>query len=146
MTDNELKLLVIVVGVISAIFGAFTSVAVFLWREGRQNYLKETAGLRAIVLMAESIYASLKCGHLKISEVKLDWLTFYVDVILKDKPAYDILCRLLQLRVEALCFDPNGGKTLHVLTVQGEELKRDCVAMLDAHVGKLSRRLFLLGQ
>jgi hypothetical protein len=146
MTDTELKIIVALSGIVAAVIGAVVSAVVFLWLEGRRHFQRQLAGLRAIVLMAESIYALLKSGHLGVGEVKLDWLTQYVDVILKDKLAYEILCKILQLRADVLGFRPDGKVTLFTLTQRADDVRKECGAMLDAHVTKLGRRVFLLSR
>ena len=62
MSDTELKLLITLVGVVSAIIGALASILVFFWLEARKRYQAQTTGLRVLVILAESMQAAVKAN------------------------------------------------------------------------------------
>jgi len=104
MTDIEIKLISALLGtatiVVSAIVSTCVGILLFLWGEGRRRYLQATAGIRVMIMMSQMLGNAIRCDRRNVAEVKVEWMSQYLEGFFCDSDAYGILNDIIELQME----------------------------------------------
>jgi hypothetical protein len=96
MTDSDIKLLSLLIGIVGSFIGASVGVLLFIWREARQRYQQTLASCRSFVIMTTWISEYVECGATENIDFKPKWLISNCNALMRDSQAHTVVINLVK--------------------------------------------------
>ncbi len=103
MSDTDIKILIVIVGLISSfisiVVSGIANSFLFFWFEGRKRYQSRLSSLRMLLIIIESIEISANTD-MQSSEIKLDWFISHSDSLYYNKESVSIVKEIIEANAE----------------------------------------------
>ncbi len=143
MTDAELKIMVTLVGIASAVVGAITSGILFFWLDGRKRYQSRISGLRTLLIVIEAVFVNVRANALQRADLKLDWFIAHADALLRNDSTFSLVRRLIQQVAEVQVMAARPHADIAPIIGALDQLRREAELVLVGNMRSARRFLFL---
>jgi len=143
VSDTDLKIAIVLVGVVGALVSAFTGAFLFFWLDGRQRYRGELSGLRTLLMVTESVRANVRANALQRADLKLEWFIAHADVLLRNTATFTLVRGLIMQVATVQSMASQQGADSGIVVAALDQLVREAEELLSKHTRSVRRFLFL---